>query len=445
MYVAPEWGAAGPIKGSGSEFSFEVIKDGVVLPERFIFSGRGRNGDHFTLGRQEEVVDFVMSHPSISRVHAALHYRAKDGALMLLDLGSAQGSVVNKKPCVPGTYERLYVGDVIKFGASSRIYCVDGPSAHTLEEYDSENLRAYRSRIAELNMEASKRADDNNSISWGIQENTIQDDDLNPSQDDETERDKPLREKIRTKERKLANLQEETRRIYLKETNQENGLSAGQLATVDRNAKSSARLEHEILELLSSAQNKLVPGEAQTKREDDDDGECIDESWSNADVTTNWRLKRQATRAVAGKSIVWTLESLLSEGEKVKTERTEIQSKILAIREAVLEDESTDEVCDRVIKEEKDRERQTHLNGLKMQDSRLAESEESLMKLIAIAAPALGGGKGDVPKRSMPSQREFDEEMKRRKTLEEPSVAAAAAAVSGQGKTKYLRCYVKES
>ena len=64
------------------------------------------------------------------------------------------------------------------------------------------------------------------------------------------------------------------------------------------------------------------------------------------------------------------------------------------------------------------------------------------MKLIAIAAPALGGGKGDVPKRSMPSQREFDEEMKRRKILEEPSVAAAAAAVSspgqarpGQGKT----------
>ena len=442
MYVAPEWGAAGPIKGSGSEFSFEVIKGGVVLPGRFIFSGRGRNGDHFTLGRQEEVVDFVMSHPSISRVHAALHYRAKDGALMLLDLGSAQGSVVNKKPCVPGTYERLYVGDVIKFGASSRIYCVDGPSAHTLEEYDSENLRAYRSRIAELNMEASKRADGSNSISWGIQDNTIDelhDDDLNPSsvvQDDETERDKLLREKIRTKERKLANLQEETRRIYLKEKNQENGLSAGQLATVDRNAKSSARLEHEILEFLSSAQNKLVPGEAQTKREDDDDGECIDESLSNADVTTNWRLKKQATRAVAGKSIVWTLESLLSEGEKVKTERTEIQSKILAIREAVLEDESTDEVCDRVIKEEKDRERQTHLNGLKMQDSRLAESEESLMKLIAIAAPALGGGKGDVPKRSMPSQREFDEEMKRRKTLEEPSVAAAAAAVSSPGQAR---------
>ena len=181
LYVAPDWGAEAPESGSGSEFSFEVIKDGVVLSDRFIFAGASRCGEHFFLGRQEDCVDFVMAHPSISRVHAAIHYRTRDGALMLVDLGSAQGTLVNKKACTPGTYERLYVGDVIKFGASSRIYCVHGPATHTLEEYDSENLRAYRSLIK---TEAAKRAD-NNSISWGMHDNVTGDDDDDGDDDDE--------------------------------------------------------------------------------------------------------------------------------------------------------------------------------------------------------------------------------------------------------------------
>lgn len=48
------------------------------------------------LGRREDICDYEMPHPSISRQHAALVHD-KQGCINLLDLGSAQGSFVNGK------------------------------------------------------------------------------------------------------------------------------------------------------------------------------------------------------------------------------------------------------------------------------------------------------------------------------------------------------------
>ena len=48
------------------------------------------------------------------------------------------------------------------------------------------------------------------------------------------EKDRAIYEKIRVKERKIQNMQEENKRIYMKESNQESGLTAGQLACVSR-------------------------------------------------------------------------------------------------------------------------------------------------------------------------------------------------------------------
>jgi pSer/pThr/pTyr-binding forkhead associated (FHA) protein len=110
-------------------FFLEVLKDGAIvdkveLNEEMSSSGNGASGmignkrSYFKAGRQEDAVDVVLQHASISRVHAILQYR-DDGALMLLDQGT-QGTQVNKKACEQGAYQRLYVGDVIVFGASTR-------------------------------------------------------------------------------------------------------------------------------------------------------------------------------------------------------------------------------------------------------------------------------------------------------------------------------------
>ena len=38
-----------------------------------------------------------MEHPSISRLHAVLQFRGKDGAAFLYDAGSSHGSFLNKQ------------------------------------------------------------------------------------------------------------------------------------------------------------------------------------------------------------------------------------------------------------------------------------------------------------------------------------------------------------
>lgn len=48
------------------------------------------------LGRREDICDYEMPHPSISRQHVALVHD-KQGCINVLDLGSAQGSFVNGK------------------------------------------------------------------------------------------------------------------------------------------------------------------------------------------------------------------------------------------------------------------------------------------------------------------------------------------------------------
>lgn len=56
----------------------------------------------YVLGRNEDQCDFGLAHPSISRQHAAIVHD-KNAQLMLMDLGSAQGTFVNGKEIEPNT------------------------------------------------------------------------------------------------------------------------------------------------------------------------------------------------------------------------------------------------------------------------------------------------------------------------------------------------------
>lgn len=105
-----------------SEWAFEAFKpSGRLGVLRFDLS-RG----YVTFGRSPDA-DVTLEHPSCSRLHAVLEFRASDGLPRLLDAGSTHGTRVNRRRLEPRAAVRVRVGDVIAFGASSRFYVLLGP------------------------------------------------------------------------------------------------------------------------------------------------------------------------------------------------------------------------------------------------------------------------------------------------------------------------------
>lgn len=269
-YEPPTWSAP-----PSAEFQLEVLKDGSIVDTIDL-----KDKEFFTLGRQHGLVDITMDHPSISRVHAVLNFR-DDGALMLRDMGSAQGTQLNKTPCENGTYYRVYVGDMIKFGASTRKYIIVGPEEYRKEEYNSANMENYREKLAVRSAEIKEKLEkeaEKDAFSWGMREDAEATEDVDDKPEEElpeylkklrndehferkfgekfsadikeseakNSKDAEILDKIRKKERKIQNMQEENRRIYLKENTQEAGLTEGQMAAVNRNDKSITLLQEEI-------------------------------------------------------------------------------------------------------------------------------------------------------------------------------------------------------
>ncbi|CAH2982540.1 unnamed protein product [Chilo suppressalis] len=87
----------------------------------------------FLIGRDKKVVDIALEHPSISKQHAALQFRATpftrpDGSQgrrvrpYVIDLDSANGTFVNNKKIDGRRYVELLERDVVKFGFSQREY-----------------------------------------------------------------------------------------------------------------------------------------------------------------------------------------------------------------------------------------------------------------------------------------------------------------------------------
>ncbi|XP_037941713.1 smad nuclear-interacting protein 1-like [Teleopsis dalmanni] len=87
----------------------------------------------FLVGRDRNVGDLILDHPSCSKQHAALQYRLvqyerEDGTKgkrvrpYLIDLESANGTFLNNKKIESRKYYELMEKDVIKFGFSTREY-----------------------------------------------------------------------------------------------------------------------------------------------------------------------------------------------------------------------------------------------------------------------------------------------------------------------------------
>ena len=103
----------------------------------YVFKGKERigeplilqNGSCFLLGRDREIVDIPLDHPTCSSQHAVLQYRQvcdADGQqcikLYIMDLGSTNGTFLNGDKLKPRVYVELLEKDIVKFALSTREY-----------------------------------------------------------------------------------------------------------------------------------------------------------------------------------------------------------------------------------------------------------------------------------------------------------------------------------
>lgn len=62
----------------------------------------------------------------------------RDGSLWFYDNQSSHGSILNKKPVAPREYHRLFDGDQMKFGASTRIFLLCGGEERPVDSVSSQ-------------------------------------------------------------------------------------------------------------------------------------------------------------------------------------------------------------------------------------------------------------------------------------------------------------------
>ena len=139
-YTVPHWSG----KPCGQAFSLSVIKNGTIIQKIDI-----SHKSYIVFGRIDSC-DVILEHPSASRYHAVLQYlpprRRGDGesdeepsppthSLLasipteaghyIYDLGSTHGTFLNKTKISPRCYCRVRVGQMLKFGGSSRLFLLE--------------------------------------------------------------------------------------------------------------------------------------------------------------------------------------------------------------------------------------------------------------------------------------------------------------------------------
>lgn len=319
IYITPPFS---PLSSSNlPPYYLEVIKDGCIIDKLDL-----SNKIYHIFGRQGDAVDILLEHQSISRQHAIIHHSA-EGSLMIMDMKSAQGTFINKKEIEKEMYKPLNVGDIIKFGQSTRMYVVNGP-----DEFKPKEIVMHKNSTKISSKQIELIGEQKNDSNWGIRfddvDNVNNDDDVNNlnvynndedlpdyvkkekdkstkyvskmiNDNDINEKDRSIFEKIKLFERKIQNMEEENRRINNKEF--ENGLSEGQLKVLSRNQEKILEIENEIDILIQQIQdrndNRKASNSNSKNKKDLDDIDVVDNvvdtTEETADSSTNWRLKKK--------------------------------------------------------------------------------------------------------------------------------------------------------
>ena len=310
-YEDPEW-CKPPANGA---WVLLEIKSGVEIAQHPLTLGCT------VLGRASDMVDIVLQHESCSRQHARVAFDSS-GVPWLRDLNSTHGTYVNKKklpdkacgkvesssrqPGARGVV--LYPGDVVSFGASTRLFCVEGPeefergsSIASLKERGTVAPLAPLQPTKKKSENFGRPGGDNEGVSWGID---IHDQDQSPSSPSRSssfsltadlevpEKHRKAYERLNAMKYKMKNLQTEDERIRRK-----GELTEGQERQLQRNAEREATLNESIAELEQELYEKLYPdrqkgsqnrgrhkGDGDTKDRDDDTDDFYDRT-KNRDIS----------------------------------------------------------------------------------------------------------------------------------------------------------------
>ncbi|KAK1605753.1 hypothetical protein QYE76_029426 [Lolium multiflorum] len=331
-YAIPDWSAA-----PGHPFFLEVIKSGQSF-EKLDVSKKGA----YMFGRVD-LCDFVLDHPTISRFHAVLQFR-NDGEVFLYDLGSTHGSSINKTQIKKKLYTKIHVGDIIRFGQSSRLYLFQGPSELMPPEKDMQKRRDAKIRQDMLDREASlarakTQAALAEGISWGMSEDAPEE--LGEDEADEitwqtytgqlTERQQKTRGKIIKRMEKVANMKKEIDAIRVKDISQ-GGLTQGQQTQIARNEQRISQIMEELenLEetLNDSIQESLGARTGKPKRGSHKASLEEEEVISDDDDFFDRTKKKPSNQQSNGQQSVETADSLL-EKKDIITNDIEGKKKLL--------------------------------------------------------------------------------------------------------------------
>jgi pSer/pThr/pTyr-binding forkhead associated (FHA) protein len=262
VYQTPDWAKA---PQNDANWTLMEVKNGVELATHAL------DKSCTTFGRSTDDCDIPLLHGSISRLHARIAFDST-GAPWLKDLESTHGVTVNKKRLPPSSISRresnstmagargvrVFPGDILQFGASTRIYCLQGPAEHERGRTTgaTKDAKLTVPEAVALLTETTSSNDDgrhNCTSPLGDHNETLRDDIVPPSH-------RRQWEQLLARRYKLENLERESDRINAKANVQD--LSEGQERQLEKNQSNIDQIKMKV-DALEQELKKAIFGSSQ--------------------------------------------------------------------------------------------------------------------------------------------------------------------------------------
>lgn len=161
-YFPPSWSSK-PKK----KYSIDVWKEGTIVKNISL-----DDKEYYVIGRNNEVCDITLAHPTVSRVHCVLQHR-DNGYLFIYDLKTAYGTYVNKNKIETQTYIKLNPGETFKMANSTKMFIVNCSEEEDEIENNTQQSSENISDTLRLLQQSTKinNIQFYNESNWGIKEN----------------------------------------------------------------------------------------------------------------------------------------------------------------------------------------------------------------------------------------------------------------------------------